>query len=79
VSINCLLDNSNTSIQKTVLIAKRESGGKHTSYYFDIAVPKDTIELSVNSTLYNKYKITDTIQYKINKGYLNTPWIEIHE
>lgn len=79
VSINCLLDNSNSAVQKTVIVEKRESGGKHTSYYFDIVLPKDTIELSVNSDVYDRYEASDSIRYRINKGYLDTPWIEIYE
>jgi diphthamide biosynthesis methyltransferase len=79
VSINCLWDQSKPVAQQTKIINMHQSNGKHTSYYIDISLPPDTIELSVSSATYQRYKTSDSITYHINKGYLQTPWISIYE
>jgi hypothetical protein len=77
VIYNCHFDKSQPSVYHSTVLKKRESGGKHTSYYLDLnpwGPRKDTEEVDVSKRLYKEVSAGQQVSVYFYKGALNVPW-----
>ena len=77
---NALLDHSEGQVFRTLVLAKRISSGKSTTYYFmvDPWGPRNKPnEVSVSRALYQATPIGDAVCVSLGKGALGAPWFVV--
>lgn len=77
LSINCLLDSSET-VYTTTIAGKRISKGKTTTYYLELnpwGDRKEIEDVKVSRERYESVDIGDDTEVTQHQGALGTPWI----
>ncbi|WP_026209592.1 hypothetical protein [Cytophaga aurantiaca] len=80
IFLNCYYDQSAEQIFPAQVLSKRESSGKHTSYYVELAAwgeQKEAEEVSISSDLYEQFEKGDIALVYLRKGLFDIPWFEV--
>jgi hypothetical protein len=82
ITLNCLYDQSTPEPYSSTILNKRETTGKSTTYYFELAPwanQKENIEISVSKDLYIKFDQNEKVNILLMQGRFDIPWFEIKE
>jgi hypothetical protein len=82
VTLNCMYDKSKPETFNTVILSKRISSGKTTTYYLELTPwgqQKQIDEVTVSKDLYNKLDKNDKVTVYFMKGQFDIPWLEVTE
>jgi len=77
VIANCMYDNTQPEIYRTLVLSKHPSGSKHRRYYLKLdkwghhTEPED---VSVATSLYDETQVGDWVYVYVKKGTLGVPW-----
>ena len=77
VLLNCIYDNSTTTVYTSEVLDKHTSGGKRTSYYLTLrswGPVHENEDSDVDSQFYNVVEKGDIVSVYLNKGRLGIPW-----
>ncbi|HWB61995.1 MAG TPA: hypothetical protein VG603_00690 [Chitinophagales bacterium] len=79
---NCYFDSTAPQVSHPVVISKRYSSGRHTSYYFTVKPWSAVIEqkeIEVYQSLYNRVSPGQTVNVYTRKGNLNAAWYDVSD
>lgn len=82
ITLNCLYDQSIPEQYSSTILNKRETTGKSTTYYLELAPwanQKENIEISVSKDLYIKFDQNEKVNILLMQGRFDIPWFEIGE
>lgn len=82
IILNCIYDSSEPKHNTALVVNKRVSSGKNTTYYLELSPWKnenEQKEVSVSKTLYEQTEKNDTVNIYLKKGALNMPWYFLTE
>ncbi len=80
ISLNGILDTTTPSIYKALVMEKRVSKGKHTSYYLKLSPwgpRKDEQEVDVGKSVYDSRETGDRADVVVRNGRLGIPWFYV--
>lgn len=80
VTLNCFYDKSEPEIYDAIVLNKRFTSGKTTTYYIKLTSwgpQKDEDEVSISKDLYESLEIDYQVNIYFMKGKFNIPWFEI--
>jgi len=82
ILLNCYYDQSEEQAFQSVVLSKRTSSGKHTSYYVELTPwgkQTEAEEVSIDSDLYDQFEAGDTAYVYLKKGQFDVPWFWVEK